>query len=278
MAMACLNHEQSQGFLPTGGWGCYWVGDPDRGYTKSQPGGWIYNILPYVEQQALHDLGAGQADSDKQTAVLTMVHTSLAMMNCPTRRPSELYPNVYRNNTFVAYNAGGVSNSSSNNVLAHADYAANAGSGDYVQTLGPTSLSGESSYSWTASSVFDGVVYERSQTTMASIRDGTSNTILLGEKYLDPNNYTTGLDPADNESMYAGFDNDIYRWTYTNYPPRQDQPGYVGRYFFGSAHASGFNMALCDGSVRLISYMINPLTFHYMGVRNDGEAVDSSKY
>ena len=40
-----------------------WAGDPDRGIGKQQPGGWTYQILPYIEQQALFDLGAdGQAD------------------------------------------------------------------------------------------------------------------------------------------------------------------------------------------------------------------------
>ena len=45
-------------FFPTGGWGWFWVGDPDRGFNKEQPGGWIYNILPYIEEGRLHDQGS----------------------------------------------------------------------------------------------------------------------------------------------------------------------------------------------------------------------------
>src|SRR5512144_2234645 len=59
LALGCLEHEHVTGRFPTGGWGCGWTGDADRGSDWRQPGGWIYNVLPYIEQQALHDMGAG---------------------------------------------------------------------------------------------------------------------------------------------------------------------------------------------------------------------------
>ena len=42
------------------------------------------------------------------------------------------------------------------------------------------------------------------------VRDGASNTILIGEKYLNCDHYSTGKDPADNESLYNGFARDAY--------------------------------------------------------------------
>ena len=57
VGLASLNHESAQSFLPSGGWGFGWIGDPDRGYAERQPGGWMYNILSYIEYQELHNIG-----------------------------------------------------------------------------------------------------------------------------------------------------------------------------------------------------------------------------
>ena len=35
MATAALNHESSKKFLPTGGWGHNWIGDPDPGWART---------------------------------------------------------------------------------------------------------------------------------------------------------------------------------------------------------------------------------------------------
>ena len=53
-------HEADHGTFPAGGWGWGWVGDADLGSGFGQPGGWIYNILSYMELQSLHDLGLGR--------------------------------------------------------------------------------------------------------------------------------------------------------------------------------------------------------------------------
>ena len=57
IGLGFLHHHDVHRHFPTGGWGSAWQGEPDRGFGESQPGGWIYNILPYVEQQGIRDLG-----------------------------------------------------------------------------------------------------------------------------------------------------------------------------------------------------------------------------
>ena len=49
---------------------------------------------------------------------------------------------------------------------------------------------------------------------LAQILDGASNTYLLGEKYLSPDNYDNGQDQGDNQPTYDGFDPDYYRFCY----------------------------------------------------------------
>src|SRR5436853_4074192 len=63
LGLACLNYQSTQKNYPTGGWGWWWVGDADRGFKRDQPGGWAYNLLPYIEKTALYKLAG---DGDKQ--------------------------------------------------------------------------------------------------------------------------------------------------------------------------------------------------------------------
>jgi prepilin-type processing-associated H-X9-DG protein len=82
------------------------------------------------------------------------------------------------------------------------------------------------------------------------------------------------------------------------YPPQQDSatwpanmfgngtpPGVTAAqcdYFnglrFGSAHAGGFNMAFCDGSVHTVLYEIDPQVHAMLGDRQDGKTIDASQY
>ena len=94
IGLAVLQHEVAIKHFPTGGWGWWWVGDPDRGTDENQPGGWIYNILPYIEQQAVHDLGMGKDTPTKQSMAVQMQGTIIPGFNCPSRRTEGRYKNA----------------------------------------------------------------------------------------------------------------------------------------------------------------------------------------
>ena len=121
------------------------------------------------------------------------------------------------------------------------------------------------------------------------ITDGLGNTYLVGEKYVNAQDYASGLDPGDNASLCQGDCFDIARNVlYIEYkdgkpqPPEYLQPARDRRTFsdelrFGSAHPTTWQASLCDGSVHSISYDIEPELHYYLGVRNDGQLVDKSK-
>ena len=279
LALACLNHEEIHKHLPTGGWGVFWVGDPDRGFDRRQPGGWIYGILPYLEQDGVRAIGAGLSDADKRLALRTMIATPLSMLNCPTRRPSQLYP-------FSVATCGGAMHnvdSSTISLVARADYAGNVGStlvgADGRSYANPRSLhEADTTYVWPTEAGTNGIFRVRSERLMSDIEDGTSKTYLLGEKYLMPENYFNGVDSGDNQAMHQGWDVDTVRAASPLYPPAQDTSGYGIYYSFGSAHANGFHMAFCDGSVQLIGYSIDLTIHEHLGNREDGMTIDGKKF
>ncbi len=288
LSLAALDHEQINGWLPTGGWGYAFVGDPSSGFGPLQPGGFFYNCLPYMEQQALHDLAlnATKGSTQYQQLSMQMVQTPLVMLTCPSRRPPALHPVQANNYGQMSANYGGYVPQT----WFQADYAANGGSA-IITYNGPTSwtdAANPNSSGWLSQStlnLFSGVVTQRSQIKMAQITDGTSSTYLVGEKYLCPDYYFTGNDWGDDQSAYAGDCDDQCRFTgqdtattiVTN-PPLPDTPGVGNYYTFGSAHASGFNMALCDGSVQKMSYSIDPETHRRLGNRHDGLAIDGKMF
>ena len=48
LALALHNHHDTHRSFPSGGWGYFWTGDPDRGTGVQQPGSWAFSILPFI--------------------------------------------------------------------------------------------------------------------------------------------------------------------------------------------------------------------------------------
>jgi prepilin-type N-terminal cleavage/methylation domain-containing protein len=279
LAFACLNHESTHKRLPSGGWGWNWGGDPDRGSGQDQPGSWMYNILPYVEQQIVHDLGkdgnAGTLTPVQLDGASRRAMTAISILNCPTRRPAKLFQeNPDPSLQFPELNA----NRDIVTEMVRSDYAGNAGAVPNVQWGSrPGSMSGIATFGWTVlnpASTTDaeilanlGVFHYRSEVTLRQIVDGTTETYLLGEKYLNPDYYENGGDYTDTESAYSGNNDDVLRRT--SLAPLPDTPGAGSReQRFGSAHVGGFIMAMCDASVTAVSFDIDPTVFWDFGTRD----------
>jgi prepilin-type N-terminal cleavage/methylation domain-containing protein len=235
-------HHDTFGYLPDGGedWTSprSWVGNAPA-VAPQQVWGWAYQILPYIEQSALW---AEPKDSEVEPVAIPIYF-------CPSRRS----PMVIGGRAMI-------------------DYAGNAGT-DTSMPSGGNPGSGQ-----------DGTVVRRwlPNTTRSlpvaldssGIPDGTSNTLLLGEKHMDLANL--GKDQADDDQGFSdGWDWDIVRWGIDQ--PIKDSDTWNG-VAFGSSHPSGFCAAFADGSIRIIRYDIKLAVFKNVCSRNDGQFVNPDEF
>ena len=304
LALGCILHVDTHKFLPSGGWNDWYYADPNRGYGGNQPGGWYYNILAYIEEQALRDLGKGQTinAAGYSAASLQLHQTPVTAFNCPSRRPARLYPHAGEAPAWIP----------STSLILKGDYAANSGdslvsagdgfNGDQMwPPKGMTYAQIDGAPKWTDTSCASvasrggsitphycqtGVMYYHSETKLSRITDGASDTYLVGEKFLSPELYEVGLATnqgyGDDQGPYAGYEWDNHRVAWNpqsayakdDLLPRQDFNGVVfpNDFAFGSAHAGSMNMAMCDGSVHSLSYDIDADIHRYLAVRDDGQA------
>ena len=263
LALGVINGEQTYRKYPSNGWGWQWVADPDRGYGVKQPGGWIYQVLPFVEEATLQDMGRGLPAPLKRIELLKLTETTWPLVRCPTRPGRDLCPAdpliLWRNAELATE-------------FARSDYAGNGGDVFPGVHDGPLSLSqGDSnSYPWPATASLNGVFYLRSSVRPRDITDGLSNTYLIAEKYVSTDSYRNFGDVGHDQPFTVGDDWDLVRWT--GMVPLHDGKGLEPERF-GSAHRGVFYAALCDGSVRGVSYSVDQVTHQYLGNRRDGNPV-----
>jgi prepilin-type processing-associated H-X9-DG protein len=181
----------------------------------------------------------------------------------------------------LAYNLPNCSVASGCRVMRN-DYRVNAGNLNAHENEGPPLGTSMATYVKTLpeprntedlSYVQTGICFRQSLVRIKDVIDGTSNTCMLGEKYLNPERYEDGNDRADDQCIFTGHDRDNSGYTGNGggLAPQADSPNGGGDngYRFGSSHTSAFNMAFCDGSVQSISYEIDPEVWRWQGGRND---------
>jgi prepilin-type N-terminal cleavage/methylation domain-containing protein/prepilin-type processing-associated H-X9-DG protein len=235
----------------------------------NQTWGFFYQILPNIEQD---NLWRTQSDGEVQKAVVSTYF-------CPSRRSPQ---------ALVATQTWG--GSPPPPLYGAVDYAVNLGPDVYtINSLAQNYLVTP----LTANTVVDfygpvnpsaGHVQNtnlRGQPVKVSdITDGTGYTILIAEKSVDPDQLNLKADEGRQQNgdcfgFWAGFD----KWETTRHAfwqPHRDTGGLTGAATyeaFGSAHPNGFNVLMCDGSTRTISYGISNTQIAVQLRRTDGTKV-----
>jgi prepilin-type N-terminal cleavage/methylation domain-containing protein/prepilin-type processing-associated H-X9-DG protein len=122
--------------------------------------------------------------------------------------------------------------------------------------------------------------------TMVSIRDGTSNTLMIGERPDMDQMAPSFLNRGRGVISFIWYDTLLYAvaaeqadlvWGGTCPLPMYFQPGRESNacdmYHFWSRHAGGGNWALADGSVRYITYAGGTTVIPVMATRDGAEVV-----
>lgn len=285
IGLAALNHESSHQAFPTAGWGWGWIGDPDRGIGEGQPGSWRYQLLPFLEQQNIYQVGAGLEGSAKYDALTQMATMPVSLFYCPTRRPPLPTPNMYGPVSRAGFVLGDLFwyNARHANELARSDYAANIGDRWAFWREGPSPDEAKRGVGFFELRSFDGsdlnlhdltgIVFQRRPVRAQQVTDGLSHTLFGGEKAMFVLDYESGQALNDDQSAWNGDDWDGV--ASTEFIPRRDPVGTVEGFGvpFGGPHTSGVAVVYCDGSGNFLAYDIDPEVHRRSGNRADDDGL-----
>lgn len=253
LSIACQNHADNYRILPS-------AGGPDWQYHMTylngvpqiaplQRGGWGFQILPFIEQQ---NVWAGNGQPSDLERSIQAIGTPHKILFCPTRRPPEVLSAGDWYGFLPDLSAG-----NSGKTFAHAknDYAASShdsGAGDDANGVG--------------------AITQLNPRRFSDITDGTSSTLLFAEKRMNVQ-LLKQFQANDNEGYTCGWNHDIMRYTDRMFLPDFRHVSDPGDDRFGSSHPGGMNIALVDGSVRMLPYNTDATIFSNLGRRADGNVV-----
>jgi prepilin-type N-terminal cleavage/methylation domain-containing protein len=275
MGLAFHTHHDVNKAFPTGGkawtdnndrtWGGGVIGGTPADY-QTQSWGWMYQILPYIDQQDIWkhavkgatDPGDGGADND-------ITKYPVPTYFCPSVGLIRIY----------SYSQNG---DSTTTTRAMNDYLGNGGT----------------QYNDVSSTNHDGpivptTIVSHQKCRLTDIKDGTDQTILVGEKFLYHKAWMNQSYCSDDQGYTDGFDNDTMGFAISSgssgspsppikMDPSGNPPSGGGAddcgFQFGSIHEA-CHFVFCDGSVHVVNYNINQNTWRYLCSRNDGVAIDT---
>jgi len=273
LGLAANNYESTNGSFPGGSY----TGNPSNpAFHFQQNFSSFVRMLPFTEQSpAYNSVNFNWNYGSWQNA--TIYGVRLSILNCPSDIRNDPVPLISPSNTSITpgYNFG-TNNGADQpaNGVYNATFTSYGGNqGLWGVTLQQTILA--KPYGAAQYAMMNGVIYDDSSTSIASITDGTSNTILFGEKskgnlFVYDAKYALG-DGCWNSGR--NYDTQVNCY----YPPNIGLGGSgasAGDFSYNypstmsSQHPGGVNVAFCDGSVRFIKNSVSTWSFAANGYPN----------
>lgn len=223
---------------------------------------WCVQVLPFVEQANLFERWDLARDYFSQ--VPDAQRTPVRLFFCPTRRSPEALSVDNREDTCAGVFYPG----------ALTDYACSSGDRRSYKGFLDDKTANGAIIVGDAKVVHGTVTAWRSRTNLSSLSDGTSNTILVGEKHVRQSKF--GQAAGDFAAYNGGRDvpRNVARCGGPGFPIAKDplsdlEPERV----FGSYHPGICQFVMGDGSVRALAVSLAPEILRLLVVRNDGQPV-----
>ena len=207
-----------------------WDGNPDNVLNVNSINAFAL-LMPYYEQAGLHNLWDFTVNHN-HAKNLVAAGTPIKIIACPTRRPAA----KCKSPSYLTYAAG--------------DYALSAGTGN-VNSADLAELKG--------------LFNINSKIRFADITDGSSNTLAIGDKYVDPKD----LNNTDGPTYRWGFH--AIRNTISPMNAKSLSPWGNPDATFGSLHTRGSNFVFADGSVQFLAQNINLQAYQWLSNIADGQ-------
>lgn len=242
--------------LPAG-WTAY-TSDGRQPQVNGQPGwAWGAVILPYLEQMNLYQGGIVLKAPIYDPVNEKAIRTFLTIYRCPS--------DLSQDQVFQAHKLHEGHEHESEHPGEDYDELLLARS-NYVGSFGATNVHSCEDLAPGAKCEGNGVLFHNSYLDFSAIRDGLSQTFLVGERTVVLGYATwTGVLPGDACAPAAVVAS-------AEYPPNLRQ---AHAHNFSSQHPQGANFLFGDGSVHMISQTIDLQVFHALATRSGGETPGS---
>ncbi len=275
LGLALHNYHETHSVFPPGTVGNKVFSDLNLPVNRI---GWIPLLLPFLDQAALYNKvapymnGIGSVPGSSPTTWPETKTSPLTILQCPSDPNSKKRFGMSTSGTLV------------DRIFSN-----------YVVCQGSAGTRITATADATGTKL-NGMFFTMSKTKVRDITDGTSNTLMVGEILLTPDDpsapYLNG--GADFRGYVWNMDGPT-TWFAAAFPPNSLEPdrfhfcvqndrmnpctkipdihGYTSRLHARSSHAGGVQFTLGDGSVRFISSSIDSELFKGLGSRNGGEVL-----